>query len=496
MSKENRRIPLVRYEWPDERREKRAKRTRLALYVLALALAFGLGFGSARAVLPSVVELENSNSSLNVSRLEAIYNILNREWYFGKFVDDLSTTLIDNAIEGMIRGTDDVYTEYLSAQQVTDFAQGIDRGFVGIGVSFYDNNGSYIVERVFISSPAEAAGVQPGDIIFRVDGVEVTGIGTDTLVSMVRGERDTVVVIDFLRGQDVVRKEITRGLIRNTAFGKMMDSKTALLEIYQFGTSTANEVAQYLQLFQTNNAQNIIIDLRDNGGGFLSSLEEVSSLFMPRGAVLIQQELIDGTRLRSESRGLVVMSFNQVVILINQNSASAAEVFSAAAQEHLNATLVGVTTFGKGTVQQQYAFSDGSALKYTVAQWLTPSGQAINGVGIEPDIRVTQHHVLKHSFTQLEEDETIAVDTVHPSVQDIQMGLDFLGYAVDRQDSYFSQVTEAALKAYQADQGLEPTGLITAKLSSDLRAEVVRVWFIERATRDEQMKAALAFLNE
>ena len=162
----------------------------------------------------------------------------------------------------------------------------------------------------------------------------------------------------------------------------------------------------------------------------------------------------------------------------------------------MNATLIGVTTFGKGTVQQQYAFSDGSALKYTVAQWLTPSGQAINGVGIEPDVRVSQHPVLKHSFTQLKDDETIAVDAVHPSVQDIQMGLDFLGYAVDRQDSYFSLDTQTALKAYQSDQGLEPTGLITSKLSSDLRAEVVRVWFIERAERDAQMKAALAFLNE
>lgn len=496
MEKETKRIHLTRYEWPDERQEKRRKRQRFAVILIVILLSFGLGLGFGRLGNTSNQLSTDNPDSTQLSRLEAIYQVLNEDWYFGKFVDNLSEKLIDDAIYGMVEGTDDIHTEYMSAQETADFAQGIDRGFVGIGVSFFDNNGSYIVERVFISSPAERAGVQPGDIIFKVDGIEVTDIGTDTLVSMVRGVEDTVVVIDFLRGQDIVTLEITRGLILNTAFGKMLDQDTALLEIYQFGSSTANEVKQYLELFESSNAENIIIDMRDNGGGYLTALEDVGSLLIERGAVLIQQEIIDGTRIESKSKGNVVMSFDKMVVLINENTASAAEVLTAALQEHLSATVVGTTSYGKGTVQQQYAFSDGSALKYTVAQWLTPSGKAINGQGIAPDIEVNQHPVLRQNFTLIEESEVIRVDQVHPSVVDIQLALDFLGYDVDRRDGYFSVSTYQALQQFQSDQNIEVSGEITAKLSADMRAEVIRIWFIERSNRDLQMLEGLKIVNE
>jgi len=495
MDKDTKRIHLTRYEWPDERQEKRRKRQRFAVIVLVIVLSFGLGLGFGR-VVTSPNQVSPNPVSSQLTRLEAIYQVLNEDWYFGKFVDNLSEKLIDDAIFGMVEGTGDIHTDYMTAKETADFAQGIDRGFVGIGVSFFDNNGSYIVERVFISSPAEQAGVQPGDIIFRVDGVDVTGIGTETLVSMVRGTDNTVVVIDFLRGQDIVTLEITRGLIRNTAFGKMVDKDTALLEIYQFGTSTGIEVKQYLDLFKDAKAKTIIFDLRDNGGGYLTALEDVGSLLFEKGAILIQQEIIDGSRIQSKSKGIVAMTFDKVVVLINENTASAAEVLTAALQEHLGATVVGVTSYGKGTVQQQYAFSDGSALKYTVAQWLTPSGAAINGQGITPDIEVQQHPVLRQDFTLIEEDEVIRFDQVHPSVIDVQLALDFLGYDVDRTDGYFSESTQSALQAFQSDQSIDVTGEITAKLSADLRAEVIRRWFIERSVRDLQMIEGLRIVNE
>ena len=142
MNKETKRIYLSRHEWPDERQEKRKKRLRIVSFVLVVLLSFGLGFGFARVnVGPNIIENPQSASRLN--RLEAIYQILRDDWYFGKFVDNLSEQLINDAIFGMVEGTGDIHTEYMTAEQTANFAQGIDRGFVGIGVSFFDNNGRY-----------------------------------------------------------------------------------------------------------------------------------------------------------------------------------------------------------------------------------------------------------------------------------------------------------------------------------------------------------------
>ena len=312
----------------------------------------------------------------------------------------------------------------------------------------------------------------------------------------VRGIENTVVTIDFQRGEEVVTLEITRGVIKNTAFGKMIDDDTAYLEVYQFGEDTGSEVEQYMQLFKENNAKDIIIDLRDNGGGYLTTLEDIGSMFVPKDGVLIQQEIYSGEKLVSKSRGDIIVEFDEIILLVNENSASASEVLTAAIKENIEATIVGVTTYGKGTVQQQHAFSDGSALKYTVAEWLTPNGNHINGVGINPDIVVDLHPVMHEIFTELTEEEAYGVDTVDDSVQDAQLALDFLGYNVDRTDGYFSTQTLSALEAYIRDYKLEDEPIINKQLLDKLRSEVVRIWNVEKSEKDVQLKKALELIND
>ena len=409
---------------------------------------------------------------------------------------DLETQLIEDAIKGMIDGTGDIHTSYMNSEEVTAFTEAINRNFVGIGVSYFDNNGTFIVERVFIGSPAEKAGVLPGDIIKTVDGESTQGLTSDDLVDRVRGIEDTVVTIDFQRGEEVVTLEITRGVIKNTAFGKMIDEDTAYLEIYQFGEDTGSEVEQYMQLFKENNAKDIIIDLRDNGGGYLTTLEDIGSMFIPKDGILIQQEIYSGEKLVSKSRGNIIVDFEEIILLVNENSASASEVLTAAIKENIEATIIGVTTYGKGTVQQQHAFSDGSALKYTVAEWLTPNGNHINGVGISPDVEVDLHPVMHEIFTELTEEEAYGVDTVDDSVQDAQLALDFLGYNVDRTDGYFSIKTLSALEAYNRDYKLEDEPIINKQLLDKLRSEVVRIWNVEKSEKDVQLKKALELIND
>jgi carboxyl-terminal processing protease len=494
MSEKKVRIPLKRYEWPDEKKQKRNRIVQVGILIISILLSVGFGYSLRSAFIDEIVVPVQQASKLN--RVEAIFDVLTEEWYFGRDQVDLETQLIEDAIKGMIDGTGDIHTSYMNSEEVTAFTEAINRNFVGIGVSYFDNNGTFIIERVFIGSPAEKAGVLPGDIIKTVDGVSTQGLTSDDLVDRVRGIENTVVTIDFQRGEEVVTLEITRGVIKNTAFGKMIDEDTAYLEIYQFGEDTGSEVEQYMQLFKENNAKDIIIDLRDNGGGYLTTLEDIGSMFIPKDGILIQQEIYSGEKLVSKSRGNIIVDFEEIILLVNENSASASEVLTAAIKENIEATIIGVTTYGKGTVQQQHAFSDGSALKYTVAEWLTPNGNHINGVGINPDIVVDLHPVMHEIFTELTEEEAYGVDTVDDSVQDAQLALDFLGYNVDRTDGYFSTQTLSALEAYIRDYKLEDEPIINKQLLDKLRSEVVRIWNVEKSEKDVQLKKALELIND
>lgn len=493
MSDKKVRIPLQRYEWPDEKRFKRNRIIQISVLIISILLSIGFGYSLKSALVDEVLPTKNVS---NLDRLDAIYSVLTEEWYFGRDQVDLEKQLLEDAIKGMIDGTGDIHTSYMSGDEVTAFTESINRGFVGIGVSYFDNNGTFIIERVFIGSPAAAAGVMPGDIIQSIDGVSTVGLTSDDLVDRVRGEENTVVTIDFLRSEEVVTLEITRGVIKNTAFGKMLDEDTAYLELYQFGEDTGFEVEQYMNLFKENNAKDIIIDLRDNGGGYLSALEEIGSMFVPKDGVLIQQEVYSGDKIVSKSKGNIIVDFEEIIIIVNENSASASEVLTAAIKENNGATVLGVTTYGKGTVQQQHAFSDGSALKYTVAEWLTPNGNHINGVGITPDEIINLHPVMHEVFTELNEEEAYGFDTVHESIRDTQLALDFLGYDVDRTDGYFSGQTVIALQSYIDEFNLEVEPIINKILLDKLRSEVVRVWNVEKNEKDIQLLKALELIND
>lgn len=494
MSEKKVRIPLKRYEWPDEKKQKRTRFLQVGVLIISILLSVGFGYSLRSAFIDEKIVPIKEVSKLN--RVEAIYDVLMNEWYLGRNQVDLDKQLIEDAIKGMIDGTGDIHTSYMSSEEVTAFTEAINRNFVGIGVSYFDNNGTFIIERVFIGSPAEKAGVLPGDIIKTVDGESTVGLTSDDLVDRVRGVEDSVVKIEFQRGEELVTLDITRGVIKNTAFGKMIDQDTAYLEIYQFGEDTGSEVEQYMQLFKENNAKDIIIDLRDNGGGYLSALEDIGSMFVPKDGILIQQEVYSGEKLVSKSRGNIILNFDKIVLLVNENSASASEVLTAAIKENMDATIVGVTTYGKGTVQQQHAFSDGSALKYTVAEWLTPNGNHINGLGISPDIEVDLHPVMHEIFTQLKDDEAYGYDSVDESVQDAQLALDFLGYKIDRTDGYFSTKTLESLKSYIRDYKLEDEPIINKVLLDKLRSEVVRVWNVDKSNKDVQLKKALELIND
>ncbi len=485
-------VKLTKHQWPDEKAVKRRRKWTIRVVILVVLFAFTTGWLFGSGSNPPSVSVDNEK----YSRLDAIIGQLGSVWYYGKDVADIEQWLLDNAIEGMIELNGDPYTDYMSAEEVLDFEQSIDMGFVGIGVQFYVLDGLNIVERVFKNSPAERFGVMPGDIIYKVEGVEVKGMPTNEIADLVMGEEGTIVVIDFIRGNETITKEIERGQIRNSAYGQIIGD-VGVIELYQFGSSTHLEMQQYLDDMRDENIEKLIIDMRDNGGGYLESLLNIASFFLENDTIVIQQKYKDDRiELGKITSSKKYDNIKEIVLLVNGNSASASEVLTAALQEVLGATVVGEQTFGKGSVQITRPFSDGSALKVTSAQWLTPNGNLIQDVGITPDVIVKRHPVFYQEMAMLDEDVVIFKDQVSEHIAYVQKALDFLGYQVERFDGYSSVETIEVINQFNSDFDLEVINGLNATTYQVIYTEVLRRLYTNREEVDVQLQVALGLFDE
>lgn len=492
-------IKLEKYMWPDEIKQKRQKRLRwiFTSVLVVLALLLGTIIGSfMNQPNPTINEsgLAPFPSAQN-SKFDQIFNILNKEWYFSKDMENPSEQMIDNAINGMIEKNGDKHTEYMTPEQMEQFTQSINQNFVGIGIQYYQVEGTNIVLKVFNDSPAQKAGVLVGDIILRVDGVEVTGIETTKIADMVKGEDKTTVTIDFKRQEEIITKEIVRGQIHSTTYSEMKGEEIGYLQISSFGESTGDDVKLELERLKQQGAKKLIIDVRDNGGGYLSALNQIASFFLEKGDKIIGQEDVRGNIVYTSATGDKVEGFNKIVMLINENSASASEVLTLALRDNLNIDIIGTKSYGKGTVQTSVPLNDGSSLKYTIAQWISPKGERINGKGIEPTIEVKIHEVFHEEIPEIGEDFSIKADEVHPIIGYIQQALDFLGYEVDRYDGYYSPKTVEAYKQYLSDRQKPVTDVITTADISALSAQVYSHYNMDKEALDIQLHKAVEILK-
>ena len=428
-----------------------------------------------------------------------ILEVMSEDWFFAKDIEDVTTRLSDQALYGMTKNEEDPHTSYMSAEEIEAFTQSINRNFIGIGVQFFSTaEGLHMVERVIPNTPAEESGVQPGDIIHGVNGVNVDGMTANEVADLVRGEEGDPVVIDFLRnGKTVTLKIIRRAVSSTTSEDTIEDQGETfgVLQIQQFGETTGDEVRAIMNDFKAQGISGLIIDLRDDGGGYLTALQAVMGCFVKEGTVVMSQEYSDGSKLEIKSKGQPFDNFDRYVILMNENTASAAEVFVMAMKELVPGTVtVGTQTYGKGTVQITRMFDDGSALKYTTSKWVSPSGVWVNNVGITPDEEVVLDDVLYETFLSMDDEEVFEKDTVSEHVRLAQMSLNFLGYNIDRMDGYLSEETSAQLLAFQEENSLEASGVLDAVTYRSLLSKVVLAWNTDRSF-DIQLQKALEVLH-
>ncbi len=475
-------VKLVKHEWPDERAARHKKYFKVAGALLLSVLLFAGGVFVGSGLNGSV----SDTKGLANSKFQAIYRIMNEKWYFGSEIDNLANKLMDAAIYGMTNQSLDPHTEYMDAELAESFLSSMEGQFVGIGVQYSTATQDYIVTRVFKDSPAEQAGMKVGDILRKVDNKSVNEI--ENLSSAVKGEKDTHVLIQVQRGSEFLDLDCIRNEVNASANGYIKDG-IGVLEILTIGENTADVVRDILAYFNENHVTKLLIDLRDNGGGYLSTIVDIASYFLPQGSVVLQEKTSD--QMVSEDKTNSKISpyhYDKITVLINENTASAAEVLTLALKETLdNVTVVGDVSYGKGTIQTSQPFSDGSMIKYTKAIWLSPNGTWINEKGITPDVLIETEKALKTGAPK--DFEAVGVDSVSQATASMQIYLKYLGYPIERTDGYFSVSTLNALKQFEKDYGLHEQDTLDSTLLSVILSKVIYVSHTDEA-KDVQMQKA------
>ncbi|MDO4378515.1 MAG: S41 family peptidase [Erysipelotrichia bacterium] len=468
---------------------------RNTLIILFVILSAFFCFGSGYFVASLSRSNGTNSASGQFSVLESVYDYMLNDFYYGQSNDEYSEKLINDAIKGMVNAQGDIHTEYMTADELASFTGSLESSFVGIGVTYQEVDGKIFITDVIRSSPAEKSGVIAGDIITAIDGTELNADNIAEMADTIKGKVGTVVTVTILRGNKTFDLDITRDTISNTVFSEAKDNGVGILSITSFSDGTGEELENHLRYLQENNVTKLIIDLRDNTGGYASTLNTISSYFMEKGAVIMREYDRNGKEYVDYAQGGNKYHYDKIVILTNDYSASCSEVFTMAMKENCGAVTVGETTYGKGVAQITKMFRDGSALKYTDLIWKSGNNVFIGGKGIEPDYPVRLHEALYLSHLVLQDDESYGYDSVSQYVANMQIMLDFLGYDVDRQDGYFTLQTQQALMQFETAEGLTVDGILDKEDAGALNSAVIRYWTVEHDKLDTQMQKALELMN-
>lgn len=363
-----------------------------AFKILFVILAAGVIFGFGAAVGRGEININGlsqnrqlaSSSKFDYSSVDQLYKILRNN--FDGNLDQ--TKLLDGIKTGLVSATGDPYTEYFNADEAKEFNQALSGSFTGIGAEL----GTNAEEEIIIVSPlsgypAERAGLRTQDIIAAVDKQSTSGMRLDSVVRKIRGPANTQVTLTIVRGNErpfdvtITREQITVASVKYQIGGQI-----GYLKINQFTNDTLELTKKAATEFKAKGVKGVVLDLRGNPGGFLNGAVDLSSMWLEKGKVVVSERRGSQVLSTKKSNGSSEFKGLPTVVLINGGSASASEIVAGALRDNQAATLVGIKSFGKGSVQQVEELSGGGELKVTIARWYTPSGKNIDKQGITPDI--------------------------------------------------------------------------------------------------------------
>ncbi len=356
--------------------------------VLIGLLIFGIAFYGGYFFGVNQSQIWQPDQDLDLSLFWEAYNRLKANYVNPEEIDERE--IVHGAIRGMLMSLDDPYTTFFNPQESSKFLENVTGHYQGVGMEVGLRNGEIRVISPIDGTPAKRAGLKAGDVIVRIDDKSTANMGLEEAVDLIRGEESTIVKITIVRDGEEIPFELKREVIQLPSLDwEILEDDIGYLRIHYFHQDLAKEFNELAQEIVSSPAEKIILDLRGNPGGSLNAVNRVADWFLEKGEVIVKSQGADG-EIREEylSQGSLMMIDQEIVILIDQGSASASEILAGTLRDHKGSILVGKPSFGKGTIQTLINLRDMSNIKVTTSYFVTPLGNVIAKKGIEPDYEV------------------------------------------------------------------------------------------------------------
>jgi len=377
----------------------------LPIWFILLTAIFGLGFFVGQSSQPSVDKVEDLSGKQLGQPALVDFSLFWDAWHLieSKYVDrdDLNQQeMVYGAVSGLLKSLDDPYSVFMEPSESKKFIDDMGGSFEGIGAEVGIRKGVLTIISPLEGMPAQEAGLRAGDKILKIDETLSADLTLDEAVSLIRGDKGTKVILLVARDNWNQAKEIevTRGTIKIpiiewemlTSAGQADGEKDniAYIQFYHFTDNAPREFRKVAKEILASSAEGLILDVRNNPGGYLEVAVDIASWFLPKGELIVTEDFGNGQGNEYRSKGYNGLSELPTVVLINQGSASASEILAGALRDIKKIKIVGQESFGKGSVQQLERLKDGSSIKITVAKWLTPAGLCISEEGISPDLEI------------------------------------------------------------------------------------------------------------
>ncbi len=375
-------------------------------WIVVLGIVFGFGFFFGQSSQPSIEKIEGLTGKESNQKIGIDFSLFWDAWHLieKSYVDraDLDRqAMVYGAVSGLLESLDDPHSVFLEPQESKRFLDDISGSFGGIGAEVGIRKGILTVISPLEGNPAQEAGLRAGDKILKVDDTLTADLTLDEAVDTIRGEPGTNVVLLISRDELDETKEITitRATIKIPIIEwEMKENNLAYIELFHFTESSISQFRNTVDQVRKAGAKGIVLDVRNNPGGFLEVAVDIASWFLPKGEIVIIEDFGNGDKNEHKSRGYKGIEDLPVVVLVNEGSASASEIVAGALRDIRGIQIIGRKSFGKGSVQQLEKMKGGSSIKITVAKWLTPLGTSINDEGITPDIEV---EITQEDFDEL-----------------------------------------------------------------------------------------------
>ena len=360
-----------------------------------ITLAIGIFLGSNWNNLylqfsPYINPAQKVTSNIKWDDLNEVYSQISSN--FDGSID--KTKLIEGAKKGLTAALADPYTVYYDSKEAAEFKSDL-KGEIkeaGVGIEMMKQGDYVVVTRTLPNNPARKAGVHAGDIIFAINGEEVWDKDTEIIASKLRGPSGEKVKLTVARDKQKLDFGLVREKINNVSADITYQDKTAIISVYRFSEDTGTLVQSFTKDFKNKGINKVILDLRNNGGGYVTAARDLLSLWLDGDKILTQKSATIGQTITYAKRGEATLKDMKTIVLVNNATASASEIVAGALKDYKKATILGTKTYGKGVVQTMLELSGGSLLKITTAHWYTPEGQTINKTGISPDVEVERSY--------------------------------------------------------------------------------------------------------